>query len=178
MAKRKPFKCKSEKQKKAIRANYARMAKKAKENRSHNGVKSTNQQGSVNSDFVPLKPEVINEPLVPVTVKKRNDNNDGHFHVIFDTFEEHHSSVGITKRPKKGKNSPNYDCKNSILGNNVRSFARRQGTVAPVSTYSENTYSGNMTETAYNQAKIYAERAKEKFLAKRDNKNAKKQQKK
>lgn len=30
MPKRKPFKCKSEAQKKAIRANYARMAKEAK----------------------------------------------------------------------------------------------------------------------------------------------------
>lgn len=124
-----------------------------------------------NSDV--RKPEVVNEPLIPVVIKRRNDNNYGHFHVIFDTFEEHHSSVGITKHPKKGKNSTNYDCKNSIMNNDIRSYARRQGTVAPVSSYSKNTYSGNMTKTAHEQAKKYAERAKEKFLANKNNKNKK-----
>lgn len=102
--------------------------------------------------------------LIGVLLKWRGDDNGGHNHVIMDTFEDYHVSVGTTTKKTKGANSKskNYSCKNDILGNGQRSYLRRQATVAKINTYGKSS-SGRMTSEDYAQAKVYAQRAKEKF---------------
>ena len=128
------FHCKTEAQKKAIRASYARKAEKEKSG------------------------------LVPVTIKKHNDRNGGHPHIIMDNIENKHVSVGLSTKPKKGKRGgTNYALEKSPLDDGKTSYMRRQGTVAPKGEY-QNKRKGTMTPKDYEQAKVYAERAKQKYL--------------
>ena len=127
------FHCKSEAQKKAIRMSYARRAEKEKSG------------------------------LVPVTIKKHNDRNGGHPHIIMDDIENKHVSVGLSTKPKKGKNHPNYPLDKSPLDDGKHSYMRRQGIVAPKTEY-EGPRKGSITSKDYEQAKVYAERAKQKYL--------------
>ena len=88
----------------------------------------------------PSKPTVSqNEDLIPVTIKKHGDKNGGHNHVILETFENKHVSVGLTTNATKGKNSTNknYKCERSPLGDGKQSYMRRQGTVAPTKEYAK-----------------------------------------
>lgn len=104
-----------------------------------------------------------NGGLVPVTIKKHNDRKGGHPHIIMDDIENKHVSVGLSTKAKKGKNHPNYPLEKSPLDNGKHSYMRRQGTVAPKTEY-EGSRKGLMTSNDYKQAKIYAERAKRKYL--------------
>ena len=128
------FHCKSEAQKKAIRASYARKAEKEKSG------------------------------LVPVMIKKHNDRNGGHPHIIMDNIENKHVSVGLSTKAKKGKRGgTNYALEKSPLDDGKTSYMRRQGTVAPKGEY-QNKRKGTMTPKDYEQAKVYAERARQKYL--------------
>ena len=107
-----------------------------------------------------------NNPLnfVTVLLKRHGDNKGGHHHVILDDIDDKHVSVGLTTQKKKGKNSTNYNCKSDVLGNGKFSYMRRQGTVDRKENYFE-PKSGKMTKEAYDQAQIYGDRAKQKYLA-------------
>ncbi len=105
--------------------------------------------------------------MVDVTLKKHRDKKGGHHHVILETFDNYHVSVGLTSKNSKGKGSTNYDCKSDVLKSGKNSYMRRQGTVDKKSSYFDKRKS-KMTATAFAQAKIYGQRAKEKFL--RENK--------
>lgn len=103
-----------------------------------------------------------------VPLKRHKDKNRGHWHVILETFDGFHVSVGTTSKPKKGKKATgtNYPCENDILGNGKPTYLRRQGNVD----FTENYYgkkSGKMTQKDYRQAMIYGARAKQKFLQKK-----------
>ena len=125
-------------------------------------VYSTKKQKfeSVKTNPAPIK-------LVPVLLKRHKDRNGGHRHVIMETFDDKHVSVGISKQSTKGKksNSTNYTCETDVLGSGVLSRMRRQGTVDNISNYHD-PRSASMSEKDYEQAKIYAQRAKEKHLKK------------
>ena len=101
--------------------------------------------------------------LIPVDIKTHKDKNGGHYHVIVDNIDEKHVSVGLSTKKKKGKNHPNYPLEKSPLDDGKNSYMRRQGNVESVDSY----YSprkGTMTPKDYNQAKVYGERAKQKYL--------------
>ena len=106
---------------------------------------------------------------IPVRIKKHKDKNGGHPHVIMEDIEDKHVSVGLSTKPKKGKNSTNYALEKSPLCDGKTSYMRRQGTVAPKYEYT-NQRKGIMTQKDYKQATIYAERAKQKYLAEKKNK--------
>lgn len=101
-----------------------------------------------------------------VILKRHRDKNNGHRHVILGDIDDKHVSVGLTSKKKKGRNSTNYDCKSDVIGNGENSYMRRQGTVDYKSNYFSPT-TGQMAEKAYEQAKIYGERAKERYLNKK-----------
>ena len=107
--------------------------------------------------------------FVTVRLKRHGDSRGNHNHVILEDIDDRHVSVGTTSRPKKGKNSPNYKCENDIIGNGKQSYLRRQGIVDLQTNYS-NPSQGRMTAKDYAQAKIYGQRAKEKYLAEKKKK--------
>lgn len=125
------------------------------------------QQAAIKSYYAEKKTESTLSNLVSVLLKKHGDKNGGHHHVILEDIEDKHVSVGLTTDPKKGKNSTNYNCKCDVLGNGENSYMRRQGTVDFQKKYYEPT-TGKMTEEAYAQAKVYGERAKQRFLEKKE----------
>ena len=106
---------------------------------------------------------------IPVTIKNHKDKNGGHPHVIVDNIDNKHVSVGLSTKPKKGKNSPNYALEKSPLNDGKTSYMRRQGTVAPQGEY-EKPRKGSMTPKDYNRAKEYGDKAKKKYIEKKDKK--------
>lgn len=103
---------------------------------------------------------------IKVTIKTHHDKNGGHPHIILDNIADKHVSVGLSTHAKKGKNSPNYAMERSPFNDGKTSFMRRQGTVAPKVEYS-NKREGSLTPKDYKQAKLYGERAKQKYLNKK-----------
>ena len=104
-----------------------------------------------------------NKSFVQVIIKTHNDTKGGHPHIIVDNVDNKHVSVGLSTKPKKGKNSPNYKLEKSPLNDGKQSFMRRQGTVALKDEYSGKR-NGSLTPKDYAQAKIYGEKAKQKYL--------------
>lgn len=109
--------------------------------------------------------------LVSVNIKTHRDKKGGHPHVILDNIDKNHVSVGLSTKPTKGKGSKNYKLEVNPLGNGVNSYMRRQGTVAPVNDYFGN-LKGVMTPKDYTQAKVYGERAKQKYIDKKNKKKS------
>ena len=103
---------------------------------------------------------------MPALLKFHHDKNGGHHHVILENVKDKHVSVGLTSKSKKRHNSTNYKCETDVLGNGKMSFLRRQGTVDSMTNY-DSPRSAKMTEKDYAQAKMYGERAKQKYLNKR-----------
>lgn len=117
-----------------------------------------------------LKPEVSSDgEIITVTIKFKGDKNGGHSHVIVDNIDDNHVSVGLTTKPKKGKNHPNYALEISPLANGKKSYMRRQGTVAPKKSYT-NQSTGKMTKKDHARAKEYGERAKQKYIEEKNGK--------
>lgn len=117
-----------------------------------------------------LKPEVtVKGDLITVTIKFKNDKNGGHNHVIVDNIDDNHVSVGLSTKPKKGKNSTNYKLDISPLLDGKTSYMRRQGTVAPKKSYRK-PRQGQMTEKDLERAKEYGENAKKKYIEKKEQK--------
>ena len=110
-----------------------------------------------------------NKSLIQVIIKTHNDTKGGHPHIIVDNVDNKHVSVGLSTKPKKGKNSPNYKLEKSPLNDGKQSFMRRQGTVAPKGEYSGKR-NGSLTPKDYAQAKIYGEKAKQKYLDRKKSK--------
>lgn len=108
------------------------------------------------------------QSLVSVSIKDHADKKGGHPHVILDNIDDNHVSVGLTTRPKKGKNHPNYKLGTSPLSDGKTSYMRRQGTVAPTKEYM-NPRGGKMLPDDYKKAKEYGDKAKQKYL---DNKKS------
>lgn len=104
---------------------------------------------------------------ISVTIKTHNDKNGGHPHIIVDNIDDKHVSVGLSTKPKKGKKGgTNYALEKSPFNDNKKSFMRRQGTVAPKTEYFGKR-KGALTKKDYSQAKIYGERAKQKYINKK-----------
>lgn len=109
--------------------------------------------------------------FIIVRIKNHKDYNGGHPHAIMDDIDDKHVSVGFTTQKKKGKNGgTNYAMEKSPLNNRKQSYMRRQAIVAPTKEY-ENPRQGTMTQKDYERAKQYAEKAKQKYI---DRKNDKK----
>ena len=104
-----------------------------------------------------------NNGYVPVAIKTHKDKKGGHPHIIVDNVEDKHVSVGLSTKPTKGKGSKNYRLEKSPLNDGKTSYMRRQGTVAPKGEY-QNQRKGTLTPKDYAQAKIYGDRAKQKYL--------------
>lgn len=109
------------------------------------------------------------DKIIPVRIKTHKDKTGGHPHIIVEDIEDKHVSVGLSTKPKKGKNNPNYALKSSPLCDGKTSYMRRQGTVAPQKEY-YGERKGRMTQKDYRQAKVYADNAKQKYLVKKNNK--------
>ena len=103
---------------------------------------------------------------IKVMIKTHHDKNGGHPHVIVDNVDDKHVSVGLSTHAKKGKNGTNYAMEKSPFDDGKTSFMRRQGTVAPKSEYSGKR-NGSLTPKDYEHAKLYGERAKQKYLNKK-----------
>lgn len=140
---------KSEAQKMAIRASYAKR-------------KTAKTSYRVDDKGVLHKGEIDNG-LVPVNIKTHNDKKGGHPHIIVDNVDDKHVSVGLSTKPTKGKGSKNYRLEKSPLNDGKQSYMRRQGTVAQKNEYSGKR-KGAMTTKDYEKAKVYGERAKQKYL--------------
>lgn len=113
-----------------------------------------------------------NSGYVSVNIKTHKDKKGGHPHVIIDNVDRNHVSVGLSTKNKKGKGKnggTNYALSKSPLNDGKTSYMRRQGTVAPFGEY-EKPRKGTMTPKDYAQAKVYGERAKEKYLNSKMNK--------
>lgn len=106
---------------------------------------------------------------IQVQIKRHDDKNGGHNHVIVGNVDDRHVSVGLTTKAKKGKNAPNYKLEKSPLQDGKQSFMRRQGSVYPKKEYYDARL-GTMTKKDYAKAKEYGERAKQKYIAEKDKK--------
>ena len=115
------------------------------------------------------KAEKKSDPLVPVQIKNHTDKKGGHPHVILSNVDDKHVSVGLSTKPKKGKNSTNYKLEISPLGDGKQSYMRRQGTVAPKGEYKQ-PRNGAMTKKDFAKAKEYGEKAKQKYLKEKEHK--------
>lgn len=146
---------KSEAQKMAIRASYAKR-------------KTAKTSYRVDDKDVLHKGEIENG-LVPVNIKTHKDKQGGHPHVIVDNVENKHVSVGLSTKPTKGKGSKNYRLEKSPLNDGKNSYMRRQGTVAPKGEY-EHPRRGSMMQKDYDKAKEFGAKAKQKYLEKKDKK--------
>ena len=105
-----------------------------------------------------------NKNYISVNIKTHNDRNGGHPHIIMENIDDRHVSVGLSTKPKKGKKGgTNYALEKSPLDDGKNSYMRRQGIVAPKNEYSEKR-KGTMTPNDYAQARIYSNRAKQKYL--------------
>ncbi len=144
----------------------------AANNSSKAGKRSERQLGTATRTASPKTPEINvkeSKDLVVVTIKFHGDKNGGHNHVIVDNIGDNHVSVGVSTKSKKGKNHPNYPLEQSSLGDGKKSYMRRQGMVAPKKEYMS-PRKGKMTEKDYAQAKVYADRAKEKYKKEQEKK--------
>ena len=112
-----------------------------------------------------IKPLKKSPNDISVKIKTHKDKKGGHPHVILEDLEKNHVSVGLSTRATKGKGSKNYRLEKSPLNDGKNSYMRRQGTVAPMGEY-ENPRKGAMSPKDYAQAKIYGERAKQKYFDK------------
>lgn len=110
------------------------------------------------------KQSIKKQSLIPVNIKDHADKKGGHPHVIIENIDDNHVSVGLTTRPKKGKNHPNYKLGISPLNDGKISYMRRQGIVAPTNEYM-NARSGQMLPDDYKKAKEYGNKAKQKYLS-------------
>lgn len=117
-----------------------------------------------------MKKEKRTEKLVPVKIKRHHDNKGGHNHVILGNMGKNHISVGLTTKPKKGKNAPNFKCKVNPLGGAETSYMRRQGTVDDKKNYGQTVKKGNMHPDDYAKAKEYGNKAKQKYAEKKGKK--------
>ncbi len=107
---------------------------------------------------------------IPVTIKTHQDKKGGHPHVIMGDIDNNHVSVGLSTKHRKGKKGGmNYALEKSPLDDGKNSFMRRQGTVAPKKEYVRKR-KGSMTPNDYARAKIYGDRAKQKYLDEKKNK--------
>lgn len=104
---------------------------------------------------------------VKVITASHNDIKGGHPHVLMGEIDDKNVSVGLTTKPKKGKNNPNKSLKIDPLGTGRESYMRRQATIDDKENYS-NKRSGVMAEEDYNAAQTYAERAKKKYIEKKE----------
>lgn len=109
------------------------------------------------------------DDLVKVKIKNHRDKNGGHPHVILESFEDKHVSVGLSTHEKKGKNHPNYRCEVDPLGQGKTSYLRRQGTVDKIENY-HGQFSGNMASKDYAKAKQYGDAAKVKYIKEHEKK--------
>ena len=100
---------------------------------------------------------------ISVTIKTHHDKKGGHPHVIVDDIDNKHVSVGLSTKPTKGKGSKNYRMEKSPFDDGKQSYMRRQGTVAPKSEYAGQR-KGTLTAKDYTRAKVYGDRAKQKYL--------------
>lgn len=107
-----------------------------------------------------------NTPYIKITIKTHHDKKGGHPHIIFDNVDDKHVSVGLSTKPTKGKGSKNYRLEKSPFNDGKQSYMRRQGTVAPKTEYSGKRH-GSLTPKDYEHAKLYGERAKQKYLNKK-----------
>lgn len=144
------------------------MAKKNKSKATNTKVKSPKK--AVKTTAKIKRERKIN--LVPVKVKRFRDKKGGHPHVIVDKVDNKNVSLGLTHSAKKGKNSTNYKLEKDPLRGNEQSYMRRQGTVAHVNNY-DNPQRGTMTPKDYKVAKKYGNRAKEKYINKKNSDIAK-----
>lgn len=119
----------------------------------------SNDNGTANS----------NGDNISVTIKTHHDKKGGHPHIIIEDIDDKHVSVGLSTKSKKGKNATNYAMEKSPFNDGKKSYMRRQGIVAPKREYSGQRR-GVLTSKDYAQAKTYGERAKQKYLHKRNNK--------
>ena len=108
---------------------------------------------------------------ISVVIKKHNDSNNGHPHVILEDFEDKHVSVGLTTRKYKGTNSSrkNYRLEKDPLGKLENSYMRRKGIVDYKTNY-QNPRKGKLTKKDYEQALLYGQKAKEKYIKKQQEK--------
>ena len=102
-----------------------------------------------------------------VLFKFKRDKKGGHNHAIIDDIDDYHVSVGITTERKKGKNSTNYPLEKSPFNDGAKSYMRRSAEVVKQKRYLSPKY-GVMTEKDYNKAKVYANKAKKKYLEKKE----------
>ena len=107
--------------------------------------------------------------IIPVTIKHHRDSKGGHPHIIVDNIDDKHVSVGLSTKPTKGKGSKNYRMEKSPFDDGKQSYMRRQGTVASKNEYAGER-KGTLTSKDYTQAKIYGNRAKQKYLDEKKNK--------
>lgn len=108
--------------------------------------------------------------LIAVFIKDHKDNNNGHPHVIVDNVDDKHISVGLTTQKKKGQGrnaGTNYSLKNNPLNpEGEPTYMRRQATIDNKSNY-DYPRTGKMEEEDYKKAKEYGEKAKQKYLDKK-----------
>lgn len=143
-----------------------------------NTPKTSNNQSSKANNKTTSKQEpkqtsrASSEQDISVVIKKHDDKNNGHPHVILEDFEgDKHVSVGLTTQKHKGTNSTgkNYRLEKDPLGEVKESYMRRQGTVDLQKNYS-NPRKGKLTKKDYERALLYGQRAKEKYLKKQQEK--------
>ncbi len=70
----------------------------------------------------------VDDNGVPVQIKTHKDSKGGHPHIIVDSIDDCHVSVGVTHDNKKGKNATNYAMDKNILGGKKRSYMIGNGT--------------------------------------------------
>ncbi len=114
--------------------------------------------------------------LVPVKVKKHRDKNGAHNHVILGDIDNNHISVGLSTKSKKGKKGGNnFPLKKDTLDVGQKgykpqnpTYMRRQATVDNQNNYYRS-LKGSMVKEDYQQAMVYGNRAKAKYLSNKKN---------
>ena len=129
--------------------------------------KATQNTPSTNNTTVQQTPPTTENQYVTVEIRTHKDAQGGHPHIIVDSVDDNHVSVGLTHDKYKGKGHTNITLTVNPLGKPDITYMHRQGTVYSKKSYKEQPQKGIMTKNDNEKAKNIGARAKQKYLNKK-----------
>ncbi len=111
---------------------------------------------------------------IKVKIKWLNDKQGGHHHIIGDSIDDKHVSVGLTSKSRPGKSRhKNIELESRILDKKTTSFIRREAKVLHKDLYTGN-YVGYVTTKDKEQIDNRIAIAKKKYKDKKNKKTTNK----
>lgn len=132
--------------------------------------KTTQNTPSTNNTTAQQTPPTTENQYVTVEIRTHKDAQGGHPHIIVDSVDDNHVSVGLTHDKYKGKGHTNITLTVNPLGKPEISYMHRQGTVDLKKNYDKEARQGILTQNDNEKATRIGAKAKQKYLSKKSGK--------